>query len=180
MDEQLLIERLKTGDNRAVDSLVNLYKAPLFAFILRLTGNRENTEDIFQETWIRVIRSIRFFRGDSKFSTWLFQIAVNMVRDEQRKTKGKNHLPVDEYEDILSCPPGVDPFTLMKARRVREIVETLPSKMKEAVILKYFHDFDDREIAGIVGCPEGTVKSRLYNAAQMIRKKWECAEMKKE
>lgn len=180
MDEQLLIERLKSGDRRAIDSLVNQYKAPLFAFILRMTGNPENTEDLFQETWIRVMRSIRMFRGESKFSTWLFQIAVNLVRDEQRKSKGKSHIPLDEFPDILSCPPGVDPFTLMKARRVREIIETLPPKMKEAIVLKYFHDFSDAEIAEVAGCPEGTVKSRLFHAAQAIKKKWEYAELKKE
>lgn len=180
MDEQILVERLKAGDRRAVDNLVNQYQAPLFAFILRMIGNQETAEDIFQETWIRVIRSIGMFRGNSKFSTWLFQIAVNLVRDEQRKTKGKTHLPLDEYADRLSCQPGVDPFTLLKARRVREIVETLPPKMREAVILKYFHDFGEGEIANIVGCPEGTIKSRLYHAAQIIRKKWEHAELKKE
>ena len=86
MEEQLLIERVKAGDTRAVDILVNHYKTPLFTFILRMTSNYETTEDLFQETWIRVIRSIRRFRGEAKFSTWLFQIAVNQVRDELRKT----------------------------------------------------------------------------------------------
>ena len=179
-EEQLLIERVKAGDSRAVDALVNLYKTPLFAFILRMTSHYETAEDIFQETWIRVIRSIHRFRGESKFSTWLFQIAVNRVRDEVRKTKGKMYVSIDDVTDTLSCSPDVDPYRLMKAKRVREMIDTLSPKMREAVILKYFHDFNDSEIAEIAGCPEGTVKSRLYKAAQLLKKKWEYAELNRE
>ena len=65
-EEQLLIERVKAGDTRAVDILVKHYKTPLFAFILRMTSHYETAEDIFQETWIRVIRSIQRFRGDAR------------------------------------------------------------------------------------------------------------------
>ena len=178
MEEQLLVERVKAGDTRAVDTLVNHYKAPLFAFILRMTGNYETTEDLFQETWIRVIRAIHRFRGDSKFSTWLFQIAVNQVRDQLRKTKGKTYVPIDEMTETLSCSPDIDPYQLMKAKRVREMVDALPHKMREAVTLKYFHDFTDSEIAEIIGRPEGTVKSRLYKAAQLLKKNWIFAELK--
>jgi len=170
MHEQDLIRRLQEGDPRAVDDLVDEYKAPLFAFIIRLVNNRELAEDLFQETWIKVIRSVRRFRGDSKLSTWLFQVALNHCRDEMRK-KRYIHVPLEEVEELAgdSTP---DPERLHLAKEVRKIVAELPDKMREVVVLKYYHDLMDEEIASATGIPAGTVKSRLHRASEIIRKKW--------
>ncbi|RPJ73321.1 MAG: sigma-70 family RNA polymerase sigma factor, partial [Alphaproteobacteria bacterium] len=157
MDEQQAVERLRNGDMRAIGVLMAQYKGPLYSFILRMIGNYDTAEDVFQETWIRVARAVHRFRGDSKFSTWLFQIAGNLCRDELRRVKGKTQVPVEDFTEELSCDPSVNPFKLMEAKRVREIVDELPDKMPEVVILKYFHDLGDDEIAEIAGCPEGTV-----------------------
>jgi len=170
MHEQELIRRLQEGDPRAVDDLVDEYKAPLFAFIIRMVNNRELAEDLFQETWIKVIRSVKRFRGDSKLSTWLFQVALNHCRDEMRK-KRYVHVPLEEIEELAggSAP---DPDRLHLAKEVRKIVAGLPDKMREVVVLKYYHDLMDEEIAEVTGIPAGTVKSRLHRASEIIRKKW--------
>ncbi len=84
--------------------------------------------------------------------------------------------PIEDYEDSLYCEPKTDPYRIMKAQRVRKIVAGLPVKMKEAVVLRYFHDLSEYEISEVIGCPVGTVKSRLYRAAEIIRKKWELSE----
>ena len=176
VQEHTLIERLKAGDHGAIDEIVEMYKGPLFAFIVRMVNDNTTAEDIFQETWIKVIKHAGKFRGDAKFSTWLFQIALNLCRDAMRKEKRWSHVPIEDYEDSLYCEPKTDPYRIMKAQRVRKIVAGLPVKMKEAVVLRYFHDLNEYEISEVIGCPVGTVKSRLYRAAEIIRKKWELSE----
>ena len=173
MEEHILIGRIKDGDPKAVDEIVEKYKGPLFAFILRMISDHDDTEDIFQETWLRVIRYIHNFRGDSKFSTWLFQIALNLVRDAERKKKHWFYVPIENYEDTLSIAPDIDPFRMLKAQQVRKVVDALPVKLREVIVLRYFHDMSDQEISEIAGCPVGTVKSRFYKASKVFRKKWE-------
>ncbi|MFC1693990.1 RNA polymerase sigma factor [Candidatus Latescibacterota bacterium] len=175
MHDQTLVKRLKESAPDAIDEIVERYKRPLFSFIVRITNDHTAAEDIFQETWLRVIRYISKFRGDSKFSTWLFQIALNLCRDVERKKKRWLHVPIEDYEDSLVSKQGVDTTRIIKAQQVREIVATLPEKMREVVVLRYFHDMSDEEIAEIIGCPEGTVKSRFHRASKILRKKWELA-----
>ena len=173
MEEHELIGRLKEGDSDAIGEIVEKYKGPLFAFIMRMITDHAAAEDIFQETWLRVIRYVRNFRGDAKFSTWLFQIALNLCRDAERKKKRWSHVPIEDYANSLSSEPDIDPIRILKAQQVQKIVAGLPVKMREVIVLRYYHDLSDQEISGIVGCPVGTVKSRFYRASEIIRKKWE-------
>ena len=173
MEEKELIGRIREGDPRAIDDIVETYKGPLFAFILRMVNNHAAAEDLFQETWLRVVRYIHNFRGDSKFSTWLFQIALNLCRDAERKKKRWALEPIDDHAFHLSTDPDVDPMRMIKAKQVRSVIDELPRKMREVIVLRYYHDLSDKEIAQVVGCPEGTVKSRFYRASEILRKKWE-------
>ena len=126
-NENALVERLKTGDNRAIDEIMEFYKRPLFAFIVRIINDNDTAEDVFQETWIRVIKRAGSFRGDSKFSTWLFQIALNISRDYLRKTKKRQFIPLENVEN-LSCGPSVDPMRIIEGEQVKRIVSELPTK----------------------------------------------------
>lgn len=170
-DDHEIIERLRRGDSRAVDEVVEKYKRQLFAFILRMIENHATAEDVFQETWMRVIRSIGNFRGESRFSTWLFQIALNLCRDSLRKSRRDCFVPLEEAE-LGQCDPGVDPIRMLQAEQVRRIVDELPVKMREVVVLRYFHNMSDREISVIAGCPIGTVKTRFHRAIKILSKKW--------
>ena len=172
MEEQELISRLREGDSEAINKIVEQYKGPLFAFILRMVNNHEAAEDLFQETWLRVIRSIRNFRGDSKLSTCVFSIALNLCRDTERKRKRWFHVSIDEYEESLSQEIGIDPVRILKAQQVRKIVAGLPVKMREVIVLRYYHDLSNQEISEIINCPVHTVKSRSYRALKIIRRKW--------
>ena len=100
----------------------------------------------------------------------MFQVALNHCRDEMRK-KRYIHVPLEEIEELAgdSTP---DPERLYLAKEVQKIVEGLPIKMREVVVLKYYHDLMDEEIASVAGIPAGTVKSRLHRASEIIRKKW--------
>lgn len=171
-DERLLVERLRQGDTAAVEEIVERYKRQVFAFIVRMIGERETAEDLFQETWLRVIRSARGFRGEAKISTWLFQIALNLCRDHIRKI-GKTVIVPLEEAGPLTCEPGVDPFKMLEANEVRKVVNELPVKMREVIVLRFYHDLDDREIAETVGCPVGTVKTRYHRAIKLLSKKWD-------
>ena len=170
-EEHSLIARLKSGDTDAVGEVVELYKRQLFTFILRMVNNHESAEDIFQETWLRVVRSVKYFRGESKFSTWLFQIAANLCRDSIRKSNKRVMVPLEEAESV-ACEPGVDPVRIIEAEKVREAVNELPFKMREVIVLRYFHDMTDNEISRIVGCPLGTVKTRFHRAIKLLSAKW--------
>jgi len=173
MEDRDLVRRLADGDDRVIDELVEKYKNPLYGFILRMVNDPEDAEDLFQETWIRVVRNRDRFRGDAKFSTWLFQIAVNLVRDLRRKGKGWTMVPIEDHENSLTCDPDVDPERLINAQRIKTILSELPEKMREVMVLKYYHDLSEGEIAQIAGCPEGTVKSRVFRASKLLKTKWE-------
>lgn len=168
----MLVERLRQGDAGAIEEIVEKYKRQVFAFIVRMVNERETAEDLFQETWLRVIRSARGFRGDAKISTWLFQIALNLCRDHIRKVGKTVMVPLDEAGP-LTCEPGVDPIKMLQANEVRNMVNELPVKMREVVVLRFYHDMDDREIAETVGCPYGTVKTRYHRAIKLLSKKWD-------
>lgn len=172
-NETDLIERLRRGDERAVGEIVEQFKNPLFAFILRMVPDHAAAEDIFQETWLRVVRYAGRFRGDSKLSTWIFQIALNLCRDAERKRKRWFQVSIDDYADAIPVKPGFGAEKLLRAQQVREVVNQLPVKMREVMVLKFFHDMDDDEIAEVVGCPVGTVKTRYYRGAKLMKEKWE-------
>ena len=170
-DERILIDRLRAGDRGAVEEIVERYKRPVFAFIIRMIGNRETAEDLFQETWLRVVRSAGSFRGDAKISTWLFRIALNLCRDHVRRAGKYTEIPLDDIEP-LTCGPGIDPIRMLQAEEVKSMVMELPVKMREVIVLRFYHDLDDREIAAAVGCPAGTVKTRYHRAVNILSKKW--------
>ncbi len=167
-----LIRRLQDGDRDAVDDLVRLYSDPVYAFIYRMMGDADDADDLFQETWIRAVRALPGFRGESKLTTWLYRIAMNCCRDAARSRARRPTVPLEEVENLLARDPDVDPIRLLTAREVRTMLAELPQAMREVVVLKFYHDLTETEIASIAGCPEGTVKSRLFRAAGILREKW--------
>ncbi|MCK4966057.1 sigma-70 family RNA polymerase sigma factor [bacterium] len=170
--DHVIIDRLKAGDAAVIDDIVERYKDPLFAFIVRMVNSYDIAEEIFQETWVRVIRHISSFRGEAKFSTWLFQIARNVYRDALRKNKGWSYISIEETDE-LTCELVADSADSIEMEEVRNIVAGLPLKMKEVIVLRYYHDLNIREISDVLGCSEGTVKSRTFRALGIIRRKRE-------
>ncbi|HLA41067.1 MAG TPA: sigma-70 family RNA polymerase sigma factor, partial [Candidatus Glassbacteria bacterium] len=147
-DDYSLVLRLKSGDRSAIDQAVDRYSKPLYAFILRMTAERETAEDVFQETWVRVIRNIGFFRGDAKFSTWLFQIALNLCRNLARQKSRRTYIDIDQA-DQLSEEPEADGRDPLLSRKIKKLVASLPDKMREVIVLRFYHDRTDQEIAEI-------------------------------
>jgi RNA polymerase sigma-70 factor (ECF subfamily) len=159
-DEEL-IAAVAGGDGRALEELSRRYERPLFHFIHRHTGGRD-VEDLYQETWLRAVRAARRFDARRRFSTWLFQIAVNLCRDWHRRPPPE---PLDPARaDALAAEDG-PPDAALDARR---LLAALPEAQRNAVILRYYHDLGEEEVAAILGCPRGTVKSRLHQAMKRL------------
>jgi RNA polymerase sigma-70 factor (ECF subfamily) len=152
-----LIGQVAGGDELALQELLRRYERPLSHFIYRHTAGRD-VEDLYQETWLRVVRAAERFDPGRRFSTWLFQIAVNLCRDWHRRG-GPDAVPTaDAAEaavDLGRAEAGMDAARLLAV---------LPQLQREVLILRYFHDLSEEELALILDCPKGTVKSRLHNA----------------
>lgn len=154
-DEEL-VGRLAEGHEPALRELLQRYEGPLSSFLYRQTGGRD-VEDLYQETWIRVTRHASSFDPTKRFSTWLFQIAVNLARDWHRKQVREDGRPVDDVPstNVGRTEAGID---------ARRLLEQLPEAQREVMILRYFHDLTEEQVAAVLDCPKGTVKSRMHNA----------------
>ena len=158
-DEELM-RLVATGDERALETLCRRYERPLHQFLWRHLGGRD-VDDLYQETWLRVVRAAARFDARRRFSTWLFQIAVNLCRDWHRRPPPD---PVDPV-DVARAAGGVDGFAAAEAGiDARRLLAVLPEAQRSVVLLRYYHDLPEDEVAEILGCPRGTVKSRLHHA----------------
>ncbi len=159
-DEELALE-LAAGEDSALAELLRRYDRSLAHFIHRHTGGRD-VEDIFQETWLRVVRNARTFDATRKFSTWLFQIALNLCRDWHRR-------PPPEAHDGGEARAGGAGFDRVDAGiDAARLLEQLPLEQREVVILRYYHDLRESDVAAILDLPKGTVKSRMHNALKKL------------
>jgi RNA polymerase sigma-70 factor (ECF subfamily) len=159
-DEEL-IAAVASGDGRGLEELCRRWERPLYQLIARHTGGRD-VEDLHQETWLRVVRAARRFDPGRRFSTWLFQIAVNLCRDWHRRPPPEPVDPADA-ETRPATPAPTD-----AALDARRLLAALPEAQRSAVILRYYHDLSEEEVAAILGCPRGTVKSRLHHAMRRL------------
>ncbi len=152
-----LVGRLVDGDDLALRELLRRYERPLAHFIYRHTRGRD-VEDLYQDTWLRVVQHAARFDRQKRFSTWLFHIAVNLCRDWHRRAPPE---PVPTPERT----PATDDVPATEARLdAARLLAALPEPQREVVLLRYYQDLTEVEVAQILDCPKGTVKSRLHNA----------------
>jgi len=181
-EDRELIERCKRGDIGAFDQLFRRYTRQVYNYAFRMIPNYDDANDIAQEAFVRAFNSIRSFRGDSNFSTWLFRIVYNVSLDEIKRRKGRYLLSLDEQleleEDSLtrqveSESPSPDELVEKQERDriLQEAIETLPEYQKAMIVLYHMQGFSYEEIAEIVGLPIGTVKSRLNRARESLKEK---------
>lgn len=158
-DEEL-VRAVADGDGRAFELLQDRWERPLFAFLARHTGGRD-VEDLYQETWLRVVRAARAFDPARRFSTWLFQIALNLTRDWHRRPPPE---PVGDPPSSADPPTAGEPSRVEAALDAAQLLAALPEPQRAVVILRYYHDLGEDDVAAILDCPRGTVKSRLHHA----------------
>jgi RNA polymerase sigma-70 factor (ECF subfamily) len=178
--EQILLERSKAGDIAAFEMLIEAYQKKIFNLAFRMIGNYDDAGDLAQEALIRVYKSIAGFKAQSSFSTWIYRITTNVCLDEIRKRKNKKVLSLDEeihVEDgemqrqIESDDPL--PEEVFEREELRQIVgdaiASLPEEQRTVLTLRDLQGLSYEEIADILDCPGGTVKSRINRARQALK-----------
>ena len=174
---------LRAGDPQLIDRLIVEYQHRLLRYLLFLTGNRELAEDLFQETWMRVLLRGAQFNGSARFDTWLFTIARNLLIDvRRRKTMSSLDELAESRDDdrpfeIPSAEPT--PFDNLLRRQnsgmVAEALLTLQPLHREVLVLRFHEDLPLEQIATVTGAPLSTVKSRLYRGLAALRPRLEQA-----
>jgi RNA polymerase sigma-70 factor (ECF subfamily) len=158
---------IANGDADAVRPLVARYQKPLAALLHRVLGASPEADDVFQETWIRVVRSAHRFDPTQRFSGWLFAIAWNLMKD--RWARPVEHTQVDlSAVPSAEISPEVRALAGERAERLRGLVAKLPERLSQAILLRYFEELTEKEVAARLGVPLGTVKSRLHHGLKKL------------
>lgn len=176
-----LVRKARAGDMEAVDGLVRVFQKPVFNMIYRMVGNYEDAADLTQQAFIRMWRAIGKFRGESRFSTWLFALALNTSRSGLRRLRrisDAEQVRIDRDPDSGTAPfdPPDDRDLPEKAlerketvRRIEAVILALPEEYRSVITLRDLHGLAYDEIAESIGCSIGTVKSRLSRARQRVK-----------
>jgi len=174
-----LVAALQGGDTDSLGVLVRRWERPLHRFVHRMIPRSDDARDVCQETFLRVLRKADRFKEGSRFSTWMYQIALNLCRDQLRRRKRWGLLLAEDKEiDDRIAPTAdeserADPSSGVERRELRDAVsqamDCLPANQREVLVLKEFEGLKFKEIAKILDCPESTVKSRMYGGLSGLR-----------
>lgn len=168
-----LVERARNGESAAFDEIVERHKGAVFRAALAALRNREDAEDVTQETFITAFRKLGTFRGESQLRTWLSRIAWNRSMDHRRQGRSRSFLHLDAPESVELATPQADPERTTLAAsvhaRVKSEIDRLPENLRDTLLLASAGDLDYASIAETLGVREGTVKSRVFEARAMLR-----------
>jgi RNA polymerase sigma-70 factor (ECF subfamily) len=182
--ESRLIERLVARDERAFNELVRAYERRVLGLVMRMIGSRAEAEDIAQEAFVQVFKAIGTFRGDSKLSTWIFRIAINLCKNRVKYNRVRHSDEQDELESIAERVPMGEakranvaqvarPDEAMAGKQVEKIVQDAILKIepsfRECLVLRDVEELSYDEIGEITGLPPGTVKSRIHRARGQLK-----------
>ena len=175
-----LVHRVQNGEVSAFNQLVQKYRQPLFSTIYNMTGNREDATDIAQEVFIKAFQSIKRFRGQASFYTWLYRIAVNSSITFIKRAKKQRFINYETIDEALVSSDILEYFTAKTKTEKGALLKELQEKLNEAlqklspkhrivVILHEVEGMNHKEIADITKTSEGTVRSRLHYAKKMLQ-----------
>jgi RNA polymerase sigma-70 factor, ECF subfamily len=169
LEDEAAVDRVLAGDTSAFAFIVRRWQGPIVNLAYRFCRDRSRAEDMAQEAFLRAFRALSKWRREAAFSTWLFALATNLFRSQIRRSPPSDALRQDDFE-------RVDPVTLEDvaarqegADRVHRLVQSLPPKYRDVLILFYFHDMDVLQTARSLELPAGTVKARLSRARSLLR-----------
>ena len=177
-DEELIIA-FQNGNVAAFNELVLRYKDKLVNFLYRYTGNRDDAEDLAQDTFVKLYRSKHLYKEIAKFSTWFYTIAINTAKTDSRKKNRYNSISLSEFDpdedkdyeltaNVIS--PEDSANASMEHHYIQKAIDGLEDYFKEVIILRDIQDLDYDEIAQITGLPLGTVKSRINRGREKLKK----------
>ena len=182
LTDEELVSRSMGGDTDSFNQLILRWERPIYALAYRVIGREEDARDVCQDTFLRAYRALPGFKGQAKFSSWLYRITLNLCRDWIRK---------ERRAPIVQVPEGTDPVDLADAqasptesveelvsrremsRAVSKAMAELPEEQRTAILLKEYHGLTFQEIADMLQCPLSTVKTRLYQGLSVLRRRLE-------
>ena len=169
--DSTLVLRYQTGDAAAFEQIVERYYAPLRYFVRSLTGNADAADDVLQEVWLTVLKKLGRLRSTEAFSVWLYRIARNKVYDGLRgqrliATFDDETTPVEEMEDEGEFSPA-------DAARIHQCLRRLTPEHRGVLVLRFMEEMSYEDVARVVGCKVGTVRSRIHYAKRALRRQME-------
>jgi RNA polymerase sigma-70 factor (ECF subfamily) len=168
MEDARLVARFQRGDEEAFDELVDRHRRRVYSLVCRLASPGE-ADDLSQDVFIAAYKALPQFRGDSAFSTWLYRITVHVCSHHLRRRRLETTELDDEQQDwAREHDPERSAISGELQERVRAAIDGLPMKLRLVVVLRDLHGLSYEEIAQVVGCPIGTVRSRLHYATQRL------------
>jgi RNA polymerase sigma-70 factor (ECF subfamily) len=173
MDDSTLVGKCLAGDPRSYGQIVDKYSARILNLGYAMLGSRQDAEDVAQEAFVRAFRSLPRFEKRAKFSSWLYQIAINLCRD-RLKSKSRQARPAEE-EALAHLDAGPDeqaPRVVLQqelGQKMADAVNRLPVLYREAFVLRHLQGVDYAEIGAITGVPADTVRVRAYRARELLR-----------
>lgn len=171
-DERKLVQRIQAGDRKAFEHLLDLYETRVYRLALRFTNSVADAEDVTQEIFLAVYRSLASFKGNSALGTWIYRVAMNHCLEFRRKRK-LDSIPLEEEIMLASSDWRDDPFQSANrhelTKKVEEALNCLSPLHRDVIILHELQGMTYQEVAAALNVPVGTVKSRLSNAFRRLR-----------
>lgn len=180
-DDQI-IERTLAGETEAFGLLVRRWENPIYGLSLRMLGRDEEARDVCQETFLAAFRNLRKFRGEAKFSSWIYRIALNACNSRLRRPDTNRTRSLDDEqedgrrEELADRTSEAATESLQREQLsaiVRKALNALPSEMRQVIVMKEYEELTFAEIAEILEIPVSTVKSRVYTGLQQLRARLE-------
>lgn len=180
LSDNQLIERTLAGETDTFNLLVRRWERQIYSLALRMMGREEEARDVCQETFLAAYRNLGSFRGEAKFSSWIYRIALNACHSRLRRQGTASELSLDDTDDegrrIEIADAGAEQAAdrLHRDQRVaivRRALHALPAEMRQVIVMKEYEELTFAEIAEVLGLPVSTVKSRLYTGLQLMRAK---------
>lgn len=180
--DQQLVERVQRGDQHAFTLLVEKYQRKLGRLLGRMIRDQAEVEDVVQEAFIKAYRALPNFRGDSAFYTWLYRIGINTAKNHLvsmgRRPKLSNEVEIEDAENFEDAnelrtqdTPETELMGKQIAKTVNDAMEALPEELKTAITLREIEGLSYEEIATLMNCPIGTVRSRIFRARDAVAEK---------
>ncbi|MEJ7613773.1 MAG: sigma-70 family RNA polymerase sigma factor [Candidatus Fervidibacter sacchari] len=169
--ESELLARCRTGDLEAFAQLVQRYRERIFNLAWQLLGNRDDAEDVAQETFLHAFEHLSEFRGDAQLLTWLYRIAINACKMKVRQRKFVEPLPED-FEPAEEIDWGAIEERWLLKRKIDAVLAKLSEPLRLVLVLREMHELSYDEIASVLGIPVGTVRSRLFEARRKFAQIW--------
>jgi len=171
--DEIIVERALSGDAEAFGEIVRRWERRIFALAYGMLGREDDARDATQETFLAAFRNLRGFRGEAKVSSWLHRIAVNQCITRQRRAKVRSESALDEEQPSFATTIEESPASVVEGRQetlaVRRAINSLPTELRQVVVMKEFEELTFREIADALDLPLSTVKSRLYTALKQLQ-----------